>query len=159
MIMKNQVKKLSFEDRLIVVIKVYIDGGSRGNPGIGAFGFIVTDVKNGELFRYGKKIGHCTNNIAEYNALISALQYLIKNGFESKNSKGLTIYSDSKLLVNQMTGQFKVRSGAIIPLFKKAQRLIHKLKRVKIEYVNRRYNRTADWIVNRILDDKTFKSN
>jgi len=136
------------------MLKVYIDGGSRGNPGSSALGFVMFNEIMEEIYRFGKKIGHTTNNSAEYNALIEALAY-IKN--KSYNDQ-VIIYSDSELLVHQMNSRYRVKSGRILPLFHSAQQLMKHLPDVKIEHVRRDKNRIADWIVNRVLDDKPYNS-
>jgi ribonuclease HI len=136
-------------------IEVHIDGGCKGNPGEGAFGFVIRDAK-GELFRYGEKLSDCTNNSAEYRALIGALQYLIDNGFNSR--KQITVYSDSELLVNQMNLQYKVKSRNLLPLFSKAKKLSDKFSSISIEHIRRSDNHLADWIVKRIFDNKTISS-
>ena len=134
--------------------KIYIDGGSRGNPGEGAIGLAVLNSKNEEVYRLGKKIGPCTNNYAEYNALIEALEYVVTNRLSG--SKNVDIYSDSELLVKQMNNIYKVKSGNLLPFFKKAKYVFDKDNRIRIKHINREKNRTADWIVNRVLDGKPY---
>jgi ribonuclease HI len=135
--------------------RIYIDGGSRGNPGEGAIGFVVFNGKNKEVFRFGKKIGTCTNNIAEYRALLEALEH-VQNHRLSQN-KNVAIYSDSELLVKQMNEIYKVKSGNLQPLFEKAMSAISKNSSVRIIHVKREDNHTADWIVNRVLDGKPYE--
>ena len=134
--------------------KIYIDGGSRGNPGEGAIGLAVVNSENEEVYRFGKRIGLCTNNFAEYNALIEALDYVATNRLSG--NKNVDIYSDSELLVKQMNKIYKVKSGNLIPLFKKARNVFDKDSRIRIKHINREKNRTADWIVNRVLDGKPY---
>ena len=136
------------------MVDVYIDGGCRGTPGDGALGFI---VKEGglELYRFGKHIGNCTNNVAEYKALICALDYLLKNGYGKRK---ITVYSDSELLVKQIEGTYRVRSDVLKPLFSDAVRLIREARNVRLVHINREKNRIADRIVNRILDRKDYKT-
>lgn len=134
--------------------KIYIDGGSRGNPGEGAIGFAVINSENEEVFRFGKRIGPCTNNYAEYNALIEALEYVVKNRISG--NKNIDIYSDSELVVKQVNNIYKVKSGNLLPLFKKVRCVIDNDTRIRIMHINREKNRTADWIVNRVLDGKPF---
>jgi ribonuclease HI len=135
--------------------KIYIDGGSRGNPGEGAIGFTVLNSENEEVFRFGKRIGPCTNNYAEYYALIEALEYIVKNCLSG--CKNVEIYSDSELLVKQINNVYKVKSGNLIPLFKKARDVFDNDGRIRIMHINREKNRTADWIVNRVLDEKPYE--
>jgi len=149
------------------VIEAYIDGGCRGNPGNGAVGYVVLEDAV-ELYRFGKKIGRCTNNVAEYSALIDALEYL-KNkadsgspaavGGPAAGKKGpVTVYSDSELLVMQMTGRYRVKSGTLKPLYEKACDLLKEMKDVRLVHIGRDKNKTADWIVNRVLDDRDYKA-
>jgi ribonuclease HI len=137
------------------VVDVYIDGGCRGNPGEGAFAFVVNEDSK-EQYRFGEKIGICTNNVAEYRALIGAARYLL----DSTNSKGkrINVYSDSELLVKQIKGVYRVRSSRLKPLFSDAANLIRELKDVRLVHVKREENRLADWIVNRVLDNKEYKT-
>ena len=134
--------------------KIYIDGGSRGNPGEGAIGLAVVNSENEEVYRFGKRIGLCTNNFAEYNALIEALDYVATNRLSG--NKNVDIYSDSELVVKQMNNIYKVKSGNLLPLFKKARGVFGKDNRIRIKHINREKNRTADWIVNRVLDGKPY---
>ena len=83
------------------MIKIYTDGAARGNPGLAAVGYII--FRGDKLIKKNVKyIGKSTNNIAEYRAVINALRIAPKN-------KEITLYSDSKLIVNQITGKFKVK--------------------------------------------------
>ena len=152
------------------MLKVYIDGASRGNPGPAAAGFVIFDSDGNELFRFGKKIGICTNNYAEYCALIEALNCIAENSYFSETSKGPTendgysylsderifIYSDSELLVRQMNNRYRVRSCNLISLFKEAKNIVERKGSIIIEHIKRNNNRVADWIVNRVLNDKNY---
>jgi ribonuclease HI len=149
------------------VIEAYIDGGCRGNPGNGAVGYVVLKDGN-ELCRFGKKIGRCTNNVAEYSALIDALEYLKSKADEvspadsgspaAGNEGPVTVYSDSELLIMQMTGRYRVKSGKLKPLYEKAQRLLKEMKYIRLVHIGREKNKTADLIVNRVLDDRDYKT-
>lgn len=137
------------------VVEVFIDGGCRGNPGEGAYGFVVKEDGR-ERYRYGERIGRCTNNGAEYRALIEVLRYLLDSGYGK--GKRITIYSDSELLVKQMGGEYKVKSGRLKPLYTDAVKLFRELKYIELMHVKRQENRLADWILNRILDGKEYKT-
>ncbi len=135
------------------MIDIFIDGGARGNPGEAAIGFVI--FKDGkELFRNGKKVGNTTNNQAEYLALIEALNYLIEKNI---NSNIISIFSDSELLVNQINGKYKVKSESLIPLYKKAKSILNNFKNIKVYHISREKNRIADWILNRVLDNKSYR--
>ncbi len=105
-----------------------------------------------ELLRKGRRIGVATNNEAEYTALIEALQFLEKN----HRSKEAVIYTDSQLVVRQMHGEYRVKSPSLILLYNRARRLKEKLPLVRLMHIDRNRNKTADWIVNRVLDNKPY---
>lgn len=113
----------------------YIDGSSINNPGDAGIGFVITEAGNKIIEEYYRYIGIKTNNEAEYEALVALLEYIIKNRIKLKK-----IYSDSTLMVNQISGKFKVKSENIKPLYVKAHDLIKKLEGIKLEYIERKYN-------------------
>lgn len=128
-------------------IKIFTDGGSRGNPGPSAIGVLVLDEKNRELFRLGKQIGIATNNIAEYSAVFEALLW-VKNNLKGHDIN-LKFYLDSSLAVNQLNGIFKIKNQEL----KKIVVGIKKLEREisgKIFYfkIPREKNKKADFLVN-----------
>ncbi len=131
---------------------VYIDGGSRKNPGESAIGMVTYDDRGKELLRKGRRIGVATNNEAEYTALIEALQFLEKN----HQFKEAVIYTDSQLVVRQMHGEYRVKSQSLTPLYNRARCLKEKLPQVRLVHIDRNRNKTADWIVNRVLDNKPY---
>ena len=96
--------------------KANIDGGSRGNPGPAAYGVVIVDPRGHVAAKLKKYIGRTTNNVAEYYALIAALDYAGAHGI-----RDLKIESDSELLVNQMRGRYKVKSAELKPLFERAR--------------------------------------
>ena len=128
-------------------VVIFTDGASRGNPGDASLGLVVYDNQENELFCYGKYLGQQTNNYAEYSAVKAALLDCVDNQIE-----GVTIKSDSQLLVRQITGQYKVKSEGLKPLFKDCIELINNIKSFKIEHVRREYNKRADQIANLVLD-------
>jgi ribonuclease HI len=140
--------------------KLYIDGGSRGNPGPAAIGFVVFEGEKREIYRYGEKIENCTNNIAEYRALIAALSYAtVYNWEKSKkidSKEQVIVYSDSELLVKQINRHYRVRSAKLSPLFLHAIELMEKRGGIEVKHVARKENHIADWIVNRVLDNKSY---
>ena len=87
-----------------MTIRIYIDGSSRGNPGEAGYGFYVTDSEGKELAAHYKYLGFKTNNYAEYQALLAALRFAIKNNYPE-----VELYSDSLLLVNQINGLYSHR--------------------------------------------------
>lgn len=129
-------------------VSANIDGGARGNPGPAGYGVIFKDAsgkKIGELSRY---LGIQTNNYAEYSGLIAALEHALSQGY-----KTLKVFSDSELMVRQMTGVYKVRSPELRELYDKARSLIRKLESFRIEHVRREFNREADKLANRAMDE------
>jgi ribonuclease HI len=133
---------------------IYVDGGARGNPGPAAIGFVVYDATRNEKYRFGSSIGVQTNNFAEYSALIEALTYLHSQNIDTKT----TIYSDSELIVRQINGIYRVKDDKLIPLYKKALELMHGMHEVQVQHVRREENKTADRIVNRVLDNASFEA-
>ncbi len=127
------------------------DGGARGNPGPGAIGIIVRDGEK-ILTRYSSHIGKfVTNNIAEYTALIKALE------LASKFTKDeLTCFLDSELIVNQLLGKYRVRNPNLLPLFLKVQKLQENFKAIKYKHVSRedKFQVLVDELLNDELDRK-----
>ena len=96
-----------------------IDGGSRGNPGPASYGVVIRDARGEIAAKLKKYIGRTTNNVAEYFGLIAALDYAESHGIHA-----LRIESDSELLVKQMRGQYKVKSGDLRPLHERAKEMV-----------------------------------
>jgi ribonuclease HI len=138
------------ERKPTVAYQANIDGGSRGNPGPAAYGVVVRDAKGEVVARLKKYIGQNTNNVAEYYGLIAALDYAQAHGI-----RALRIASDSELLVKQMRGQYKVKSGDLRPLFERARKMAQGLESFRIDHVYREQNREADALVNQALDESS----
>jgi len=136
------------------LLKVYIDGGSRGNPGDAAIGVVVYNDKGEEIYRFGEKIDAKTNNVAEYSALIRALEHLVK--MISNPDEKILIYSDSELLVKQINGIYKVKNKKLKTLYDKAKGLLKNFKNIEIKHIVREKNTVSDWIVNRVLDNREY---
>lgn len=128
-------------------VTIYTDGASRGNPGPASIGIYVTDAEGNALMELGERLGHQTNNFAEYSAVIRGLQLALEYG-----AKRVHLRSDSELMVKQMTGVYKVKSPAIQPLHSQAMALIRRFDNVRFEHVRREFNSTADRIANEALD-------
>ncbi len=129
------------------------DGGARGNPGPGAIGIIVRTNKE-ILTRYSAFIGRqVTNNIAEYEALIKALEVASKF-----NDKEITCFLDSELIVRQLLGRYKVRNHNLLPLFLKVQKLQDKFDKVIYKHISRwdNYQKLADELVNKELNKRGY---
>jgi len=124
-----------------------IDGASRGNPGPAAYAVVLRDAQGKTVLELAKKIGRETNNVAEYYALLAALDYAVNQGIGA-----LRIRSDSELLVRQMQGRYKVKSPELKPLHERASKLARQLAYFAIEHVRRELNRDADALANVALD-------
>lgn len=124
-----------------------IDGASRGNPGPASYAVILRDPDGKIVLELAKKLGRDTNNVAEYYALLAALDYAVTHGI-----KALRIRSDSELLVRQMQGRYKVKSADLKPLHERAAKLSRQLEYIVIEHVPREMNRDADALANLALD-------
>jgi probable phosphoglycerate mutase len=128
----------------------YIDGGARGNPGPAGYGVRI-ERTDGELIEeFAESIGIATNNVAEYRALIAALEWARRHQHHE-----LHVRSDSQLLVQQMLGNYKVKHPGLQPLHARARMLAYELGRVTFEHVRREKNVHADRLANTAMDDAT----
>ena len=131
-------------------LKIYTDGGSRGNPGPAAFGVTIIDKNKKPIYEKGGFIGRRTNNQAEYEGLIHALDWLAKNG---QGVKTVELFLDSKLVVNQMKGLFKVKAPKMRPLWTKAKQIEQSLNlAITYSHIPRELNTRADELLNKALD-------
>ena len=134
--------------RLEGVYTANIDGAARGNPGPASYGLVLRRPDGTPLESLGKYIGRHTNNVAEYYALIAALDYAVANGI-----KRLRVQSDSQLIVNQIKGLYKVKHPDLRPLHERAKKLAAGLEAFAIQYVPREQNHEADAAANAALDN------
>ena len=125
---------------------LFCDGASRGNPGPGAYGFVILDGKE-IIAKRGAVLGFVTNNIAEYQGLVRGLEKCLELG-----AKVITVKSDSELLVRQLNGQYKVRSPQLLPLFQTAKTLLGRFESALIQHIPRDENSLADALCNEALD-------
>ncbi|GAG06205.1 unnamed protein product, partial [marine sediment metagenome] len=128
-------------------ITAYTDGGSRGNPGPAAAGFVLTDTMGAQLQAEAFFLGKTTNNVAEYTAIIKALE-----AAKGLGGKKVMVFSDSELLVRQLNGQYKVKSEQVRPLYKQATALINEFESCKVRHIAREKNKEADKLVNQALN-------
>jgi probable phosphoglycerate mutase len=126
----------------------YIDGGARGNPGPAGYGVRIEQPDGTVLAELHGGLGIATNNVAEYNGLLAALQCAIDHGH-----RRVHIRADSELLVKQMRGEYKVKHPGLQPLFVRARLLVMQLDRVGFEHVRREYNKEADRLSNLGMDE------
>jgi ribonuclease HI len=125
----------------------YIDGGARGNPGPSGYGVVIQDEAGCKIANLSQYLGHQTNNFAEYQALIAALEYAIQHGH-----KALQVISDSELLVRQTKGIYKVKNPTLQDLHARARQLIRQLDWFSIGHVLRGKNQEADRLANAAMD-------
>jgi ribonuclease HI len=128
---------------------IHVDGGARGNPGPAGAGVVIHDSAGNRLYEAGFFLGHQTNNVAEYTALIRALQRT-----QRLAAKTVTIHSDSELLVRQITGAYHVKAAALILLHQEAQLLLLKTPRWHLRHVRRAENARADELANLAMDQR-----
>lgn len=130
---------------------IYTDGASRGNPGPASYGFTISDESGKLLYEEGRYIGISTNNVAEYMAVLEALEY-VKKTF-SKQSLQIELFADSRLVVEQLSGRFKVKSPHLKPLVEQIQILKLELGGAIHNHVPRLHNTKADKLANLALDN------
>jgi ribonuclease HI len=129
--------------------KLFADGGSRGNPGPSASGFIILDMEDTVLVDKGVYLGVTTNNQAEYTALKLGLEEAARLGI-----RRVHVYLDSLLVVNQMTGVFKIKNQDLWPIHDAIKKLLPQFEEVHFSHVPREFNKLADAAVNRALDEQ-----
>ena len=130
------------------MILAYIDGGARGNPGPAGYGVRIEAPDGAVVDELYGALGRATNNVAEYNGLLAALQWAIDH-----NERRIHIRADSELLVKQMRGEYKVRNAGLQPLYVRARLLAAELDVVKFEHVRREFNKEADRLSNIGMDE------
>ena len=128
-------------------IVAYVDGASRGNPGPASVGVVIQDAEGKPLKTISARIGTATNNIAEYYALIFALQEAMIFG-----AKELQIYTDSELVARQFSGQYKIKEASLQQLFLLVTQLKRGFKKLSVNHVPREQNKLADAAANQALD-------
>lgn len=128
--------------------KMFADGGSRGNPGPSASGFVLMTIDDQEIIKSGEYLGLTTNNQAEYQALKLGVEYALKYGV-----KELEVYMDSLLVINQMKGIFKVKNRDLWPIYQAIKELCVGFEKIHFAHVPRELNKIADGEVNRVLDE------
>ena len=130
------------------MIVAAIDGGARGNPGPAGYGVRIERPDGALLEELHGALGTATNNVAEYNGLLAALQWAV-----DRSERQVHIRSDSELLVRQMRGEYKVKHPGLQPLYARARLLVTKLDRVSFEHIRREQNKEADRLSNVAMDE------
>ena len=123
------------------------DGGARGNPGPAGYGVVIQDQSGRTVAQLSEYLGRQTNNFAEYQGLIAALEYALEHG-----PKALKLISDSELLVRQIKGIYKVKNTTLKDLHARAKELIAQLEWFSIGHALREHNRDADRLANEAMD-------
>lgn len=136
------------------VIFVYADGASRGNPGPSSYGVAILDATGSLLASFGESLGEQTNNYAEYQGVIAALRYLIEN----HQGASVTIRMDSKLVIEQLSGRWKIKHPQMRELAAEAAKLLRSFE-ATLEWIPREKNSLADAAANQALDSGDFTSN
>ena len=136
-------------------ILVFADGGARGNPGPAAIGIVIKDEKGKVLTQFGKSIGETTNNVAEYKAVIEGLRWIVTN--IKPQASSVQFFLDSKLIVNQLNGYYKIKNGNLRNLIIEIRKLEQGVGGdISYRLIPRGKNRPADFLVNQALDTKKF---
>jgi ribonuclease HI len=128
------------------IAKIFVDGGSRGNPGPGGAGAVII-VDGKTKASISKYLGTVTNNVAEYSGLLIALERALELGIQD-----VEVSMDSELVVKQMKGLYKVKNEKLKPLFQKAVSLSSQFASFKIAHIRREFNKAADELANEAMD-------
>jgi ribonuclease HI len=128
-------------------MNIFTDGGSRGNPGPSGAGGVIFNQSGEVVAEISEYLGIQTNNYAEYQGLILTLQRAIELGIDE-----VSVFMDSKLIVEQVNGKWKVKSVTLRPLYNTVVGLLPNFKKITFKHVYRHLNKHADNLVNKILD-------
>ena len=131
-------------------IKIFSDGGARGNPGPAGIGVAIFNSADELIGAHKKYIGEATNNQAEYRALIAALEKASEIGAET-----IEVMMDSELIVKQIKREYKVKNAGLAPLFLKVHNLTQRFKSAKFRHIRREQNTAADKLANEAMDRKS----
>jgi ribonuclease HI len=134
---------------ILTEVQLYADGGSRGNPGPSASGYVILNMDDHVALSKGEYLGITTNNQAEYQALKLGLEHALHD-FQSQE---VHVYMDSMLVVNQMKNIFKIKNRDLWPIHNACVELTKRFRKVTFDHVPRELNKLADTEVNRALDD------
>ena len=129
---------------------MHVDGGARGNPGPAAVAAVATDESGGELAERNAYIGETTNNVAEYKAVLLALELAVELG-----ANEVEVINDSELIARQIGGEYKVKQAHLKPLHAEAMAALRGFDRWAVRTVRREHNVRADELVNEALDAET----
>ncbi len=131
------------------ILEIHSDGASKGNPGPAAVGIVFSQQDGPDLCTHGEAIGRATNNVAEYKAVLIALEFC-----KSWGVKKVSLLIDSELVARQLTGAYRVKSPDLLPLYQQVSFLIRGLKSFAVRHVPRKQNAFADHLANLALKPK-----
>jgi ribonuclease HI len=131
------------------IYKLFSDGACRGNPGVGGAGAVITDARENVVWVGKEYLGQCTNNIAEYRALILGLKGALAHSYKS-----LEIYLDSELLAKQINGSYRIKNENLKVLMNEVRSLLTSFEFVQVKHVLRSHNSHADKLANLAIDEK-----
>lgn len=129
---------------------IYIDGASKGNPGPAGVGVVIQNADGKAILRISSSIGRATNNQAEYKALITALDHAAK-----LEADHVTVKTDSQLVAEHISGNYKVRNPRLVPLYREAMRLFSSFKTYSVDYIPRYLNMEADALAKASLKNRS----
>ena len=140
--------KTSLEIMVEENYRLYSDGACRGNPGIAGAGAVIIDAAGNVVWEGKEFLGHCTNNIAEYKALILGLKGALAQGYNN-----LEVYLDSELLARQINGSYRVKNDNLKGLMAEVRNLLSTFDSVQVKHVLRCHNARADKLANLAIDE------
>ena len=129
------------------LLEIHTDGASRGNPGPSAIGAVFSNEDGEKVAEHSEAIGKATNNVAEYRAVVAALEHCQRWGIKRVHLK-----LDSELIVKQMHGTYRVKSPDLRPLYQQVMFLTKGMDDFRVQYIRRAFNGHADALANRVLD-------
>ncbi len=129
--------------------EIFVDGASRGNPGMAGAGIVIRDQEGNVIKKLKRYLGLTTNNVAEYQALVTALE--AAHGLKIRK---VQVFADSELMVKQITGVYKVKSPELRPLYEKAKGLLETFMEFGITHIYREENSLADGLANEAIDER-----
>ena len=129
------------------VLSVYTDGAARGNPGHAGMGIVVLDAAGETVAEWNGYLGHCTNNVAEYSALLSAVERV-----GTMSPSKVRFHLDSELVVKQLNREYKVRDEKMKELYARVRKALEKIPVYRISHVARSLNARADHLANEAID-------
>ncbi len=132
-------------------LTIFTDGASRGNPGQASYGFTITDEHKQVVFEEGRYIGVTTNNVAEYSAILAALEYISSN-INPRDIEEIKFFMDSNLAAQQLSGRFKIKSPHLSEIIFQIKNLEKLFSNISYQHVPRALNKRADALANIALD-------